>query len=63
MAVVTMIVGGMFGFLSGVIALVLGSGLVSAMFLWFSVAMGMTLLAGFFALLPRRSLATANARG
>ncbi|WP_157971147.1 hypothetical protein [Pseudogemmobacter bohemicus] len=60
MAVVTMIVGGMLGFLSGLVALILGSGAIAALSLWFSVAAGAVLLAGLFALLPRRNLATAD---
>ena len=57
MAIVVMIVGGMIGFFAGLGALAFGSGAIAALSLWASVAMGSSLLAGLFAMLPRRNMA------
>ncbi|NPD14633.1 hypothetical protein HOY34_05375 [Xinfangfangia sp. D13-10-4-6] len=61
MAIVVMIVGGMIGFLTALGALAFGSGFAAALSLWFTVALASALLAGLFAILPRRNMQTVGA--
>lgn len=53
MAAVVFLAGGMTGFLTGALSLILGTGLLAALGLWLGVGLGTAALAGIFALMPR----------
>lgn len=61
MAAIAVLFGGILGFFSGVIALVLGSGVIAALGIWVLSGLAAAALVGTLGLLPQASKAPARA--
>ena len=56
MAVITILLGGLVGMLSGIVALITGQGFLSAMLIWSGAGMIIPLLIVLIGRMPRRDL-------
>ncbi|MCB5409051.1 hypothetical protein [Pseudogemmobacter faecipullorum] len=56
MAVITVLLGGIFGMLAGLVSLVIGQGLLFALLIWFAAGMALPLMVVLVSFIPRRAL-------